>query len=106
MLSARLEQLSPLAREVANVAAVIGRAFTFTTLAQASSESEDAVVRGLDELWQRRIVQEQHAEVTETYDFSHDKLRTHVVYLAQSRPPSFTTSSCRRGTCAQQCRQP
>jgi hypothetical protein len=33
---------------------------------------EPTLVRGLDELWQRRIVREQGAEA---YDFSHDKLR-------------------------------
>jgi len=75
VLATRLAQLSPLAREVANVAAVIGREFTFAVLAGASGESEDAVVRGLDELWQRRIVREQGAGTAETYDFSHDKLR-------------------------------
>jgi DNA-binding SARP family transcriptional activator len=75
VLATRLAQLSPLAREVANVAAVIGREFTFSVLARASGESEDAVVRGLDELWQRRIVREQGAGTAETYDFSHDKLR-------------------------------
>ena len=75
VLSTRLAQLSPLAREVANVAAVIGREFTFIVLAQASGEHEDAVVRGLDELWQRRIVREQDSGATEAYDFTHDKLR-------------------------------
>ena len=39
-----------------NVAAIIGRAFSFSVLAQASREQEDAIIRGLDELWQRRIV--------------------------------------------------
>jgi tetratricopeptide (TPR) repeat protein len=72
VLTTRLTQLSPLAREVAHVAAVIGREFAFSVLARASSESEDAVVQGLDELWQRRIVREQGDD---TYDFSHDKLR-------------------------------
>lgn len=75
MLTTRFAQLSPLAREVANVAAVIGREFTFSVLARASGENEDAVVSALDELWQRRIVREQGAEPAETYDFSHDKLR-------------------------------
>ncbi len=75
ILAARLAQLTPLASEMANVAAVIGRAFPFAVLAQASGQSEDAVVQGLDELWQRRIVREQGAGTTETYDFSHDKLR-------------------------------
>ncbi len=78
VLVARLAQLSPLAHEVANVAAVIGREFAFPVLTRASGQSEDAVVRGLDELWQRRIVREQGAGTAETYDFSHDKLRTQV----------------------------
>ena len=72
VLAARLGQLSPLARELASVAAVIGRGFSFTVLAQASSSSEEALVQGLDELWQRHIVREQGGEA---YDFSHDKLR-------------------------------
>lgn len=75
VLVARLAQLSPLARELANVAAVIGREFPFAVLARASGEGEDAVVRGLDELWQRRMVRVQGAGTAETYDFSHDKLR-------------------------------
>lgn len=78
VLAARLAQLSPLAHGVANVAAVIGREFTFSVLAQASGEPEDTVVRGLDELWQRRIVREQDAGTDQTYDFSHDKLREQV----------------------------
>ncbi len=75
VLSTRLAQLSPLAREVANVAAVIGREFTFGILARASGKGEEDVMRGLDELWQRRIVREQGAGTAEAYDFSHDKLR-------------------------------
>jgi serine/threonine protein kinase/tetratricopeptide (TPR) repeat protein len=80
VIAARLEQLSPLAREVASLAATIGRAFSFEVLAQASRGDEDALVRGLDELWQRRIVREQGGDA---YDFSHDKLRE-VAYTALS----------------------
>jgi len=54
------------------VAATIGRSFTVEVLAHATDSDEDALVRGLDELWQRRIVRE-HGD--ETYDFSHDKIR-------------------------------
>ncbi len=72
VITARLAQLSPVAREVGSVASVIGRAFTFDVLAKASGSDEDALVRGLDELWQRRIVREQGQNA---YDFSHDKLR-------------------------------
>ncbi|GHO87370.1 hypothetical protein KSZ_53760 [Dictyobacter formicarum] len=72
ILSMRLEQLSSTARELASLAAVIGRKFDFDILAQASNQDEDAVVTSLDELWQRRIVREQ---ADESYDFSHEKLR-------------------------------
>ncbi|HZR42686.1 MAG TPA: AAA family ATPase, partial [Ktedonobacteraceae bacterium] len=75
VLAARLAQLSPFARELANLAAVIGRAFSFTVLARASGEHEEKLVGGLDELWQKRIIRGQDAENIEMYDFCHDKLR-------------------------------
>ncbi len=78
VLMTRLAQLSPLARDVANVAAVIGREFTFSILTRASGKSEDTVVQGLDELWQRRMVREQGVGTGDAYDFSHDKLREQV----------------------------
>ncbi len=68
----RLAQLSPTARELANLASVIGRSFTFPVLRQASDLAEDVLMRGLDELWQRRIVRELGADA---YDFSHDRIR-------------------------------
>jgi DNA-binding SARP family transcriptional activator len=75
VLQTRLAQLSQQAQEVANVAAVIGREFTFSVLESACSADEDMVVAGLDELWQRRIVREQGSGIADSYDFSHDKLR-------------------------------
>ncbi len=72
VLATRLAQLSPLAHELANVAAVIGREFSFAVLERASGKDEEASVQGLDELWQRRIVREQGGDA---YDFSHGKLR-------------------------------
>ncbi len=59
VIAARMVQLSPTAREIVGLASVIGRAFTFGVLAQASGSNEATLVRGLDELWQRRIVREQ-----------------------------------------------
>jgi predicted ATPase len=72
VIQQRLARLSPGARELASVAAVIGRSFTVPVLAQASGLDEDELVRGLDELWQRRVVREQGDEA---YDFSHDRIR-------------------------------
>jgi len=72
VIATRLEQLSPSARELVNVAAVIGRAFTYTVLKQVSGADEDVLVQALDEMWERRIIREQG---TDGYDFSHDKLR-------------------------------
>jgi predicted ATPase len=72
IISGRLAQLSAPARELAALAAVVGREFNFDILAQASHSDEEGIVRALDELWERRIVREQGAA---TYDFTHDKLR-------------------------------
>ena len=80
VIAARFAQLSPLARQIAGVAAVIGREFTFNVLAHAMKDNEDALVLGLDELWQRRIVREHGGDA---YDFSHDKLRE-AAYAALS----------------------
>ncbi len=79
----RLARLSPAARDLANVAAVIGRSFTLPVLQQAYGADEDTLVRSLDELWQRRIVREQGAD---GYDFSHDLIReTAYVSVSSAR---------------------
>ncbi|MFB0537017.1 MAG: BTAD domain-containing putative transcriptional regulator [Anaerolineae bacterium] len=80
VIEARLAQLSPTARELAGLAATIGREFTFAVLARASDSDENTLVRGLDELWRRRIVREQGADA---YDFGHDKIRE-VAYATLS----------------------
>jgi tetratricopeptide (TPR) repeat protein len=80
VVTRRLSQLSPPARAILEVAAVIGRSFTFEVVTQAVDLDEDAVVRGLDELWQRRVVREHGADA---YDFTHGKLRS-VAYAGLS----------------------
>ncbi|MFN2203337.1 MAG: ATP-binding protein, partial [Caldilineaceae bacterium] len=82
MMAHRLDQLSAPARELAEVAAVIGRDFSFELLLRVGAVSEDAVVEALDELWRRRIVRHQHEA---DYDFSHDRLREAA--YAQISPP-------------------
>lgn len=71
VIRARLGQLSPASRELAGLAAVIGRSFSADLLTAASDQKEDTVVAGLDELWQRRIVRVQG---TSNYEFSHERL--------------------------------
>ena len=71
VLDDRLAQLSPAAREVAGLAAAVGRDFTLDLLTRSSDLDADTVVSAVDELWQHRIVREQRAG----YDFTHDLLR-------------------------------
>ncbi len=72
IIRARLSGLSPATRALAGVAAVVGRSFTFALLAEVSGEEEDALIRCLDELWQRQIIREQGIAA---YDFTHDRVR-------------------------------
>ncbi|HEV3471966.1 MAG TPA: AAA family ATPase, partial [Actinomycetota bacterium] len=72
VIETRLAQLSPAAREMVGLAATVGREFTFEVLRVAGAHDEDTLVRGLDELWRRRIIREQGSNA---YDFSHDKIR-------------------------------
>ena len=71
VIQARLNQLSPGARHLANVAAVIGRSFSLDLLELAGHSDEESLVQDLDELWQRRIVRQQGGD----YDLSHDRIR-------------------------------
>ena len=80
VIAARLAQLSPQTQELMELAATIGREFTFEILQRAGDRDEKTVVRGLDELWQRRIIREVG---TSAYDFSHGQLRE-VAYAGLS----------------------
>ena len=83
VIEARLAQLSAPAHSTVELAAVIGRAFTFSVLAAASDLGEDVLVGCLDECWRKRIIREQEDDA---YDFSHDKLReTAVAGLSRTR---------------------
>ncbi len=82
VIAGRLAQLSPTARRVAELGAAIGRAFTLDVLLHAGQDDEAHMVDALDELWQKRIVREQSANL---FDFTHDKLRE-VAYAEISAP--------------------
>ncbi len=81
LLASRLGRLSPTARRVASMAAVIGRVFDYAILHAAVTLDETALIDALDELWQRRIIREQSDD---SYDFSHDRIRE-VAYQEISR---------------------
>jgi DNA-binding SARP family transcriptional activator/tetratricopeptide (TPR) repeat protein len=81
VLRNRLEQATSAARDVAGLAAAVGRNFTLDLLTEASDLDADSVVRAVDELWRRRIVR----EIGDGYDFSHDLLRESA--YAQVSPP-------------------
>jgi DNA-binding SARP family transcriptional activator len=72
ILAGRIAQVGPDAREVAELAAVIGRDFTMELVTQAADLDPDSVIGAVDELWRRRIIRE-HSSAS--YDFAHDLLR-------------------------------
>jgi predicted ATPase len=72
VIEQRLAQLSPVARDLAIFAAMLGREFSIAELTAATEYSQEAIVSGIDELWQRRIIRERDGD---WYDFSHEKLR-------------------------------
>jgi tetratricopeptide (TPR) repeat protein len=91
VIAGRLPQLSPETRELAGLAATVGRVFTVDILRSASGVDADSLTNELDELWQRRIVRPApqpsglsapnmstgglFSPAVNSFDFSHDKIR-------------------------------
>lgn len=78
VIARRLAQLSPSARELACLAATIGRKFAVPVLQLASNRDAELLARDLDELWRRRIIRAALSEndaALDVYDFTHDKIR-------------------------------
>lgn len=71
IVAGRLDGLSDRSRELAAVAAVIGREFEFPILHRASGLAEREAAEGLEELVRRRVL---HG-VGERFDFTHDRIR-------------------------------
>jgi DNA-binding SARP family transcriptional activator/predicted ATPase len=72
VIAARLAQLTAGSYELAGLASVVGRPFSFELLAKASDWDEASVSEALDELWRRRIIESRGVS---EYDFTHDRLR-------------------------------
>jgi DNA-binding CsgD family transcriptional regulator len=86
VLKARVGRLSPNARALANLAAVIGTRAPYDTLAKVSGLSESEIIAGLDELLAQRVLQETGSVDSIHYDFTHPLLQQ-VIYteLGQAR---------------------
>ena len=72
VIASRLAQLTAPSYELAGLASVVGRPFSFELLEKATDWDEASVSQALEELWLRRIIESRGA--TE-YDFTHDRLR-------------------------------
>ena len=68
----RLRMMSPSAYQLAGLAAVLGRSFSYPILHGASGIGEGILVDLLDELWRKGIIREQGAQ---NYVFGHEKIR-------------------------------
>jgi tetratricopeptide (TPR) repeat protein len=71
-IQSRLDQLSEGARELAKIAAVIGRQPALEILAKIYGGDEGQLILNLDELWRRHILREQDEMV---YEFTNGKIR-------------------------------
>lgn len=80
VMRARIGRLSEGARRIAEMGAVIGRAFSLDLIEAATGTDQHTLIDAVDELWQRRIISEQGVR----YDFSHDKMREVVLEMINS----------------------
>jgi tetratricopeptide (TPR) repeat protein len=74
MIASRLDRLTESARQLAAMAAVIGREFEFPLLQRASGLDETSAAEGVEELVRRRVLQ----GVGERFDFIHHRLQSAV----------------------------
>src|SRR6266542_1332646 len=70
-VTARIDRLSPPARSLANIAAVLGARASHDTLAAVSGMDEAAFVSAVEELCAQRVLEEQRSEESVAYDFTH-----------------------------------
>ncbi len=83
MIERRLDRLSGRARQLASVAAVIGREFEFVLLQRAAGLPEGDAAEGVEELVRRRVLR----AAGQRFDFAHDRIRetASVILLAPQR---------------------
>ncbi|MEO8576345.1 MAG: AAA family ATPase [Gemmatimonadales bacterium] len=74
-VAARMTRLTPAARDLANLAAVVGARITFDQLAALSSLTGENLANAFDELSSNRILEEVHGLEGAAYDFAHPVLQ-------------------------------
>ncbi len=75
LLTARLDALSPGARDAIQLAAVLGREFRYELLSAVATRSEPALRHDLNELAKAGLVYRRHSRRSESYVFKHALLR-------------------------------
>ncbi len=70
-LMARLDQIDPVARKVAQLGAIIGRVFDLALLGRIFSGSETELRRGIDELLEAQLLLRKRGSTAEIYIFKH-----------------------------------
>lgn len=78
-IGARIERLSPAARDLAAYCAVLGTRATYETLSHLSGLSSDSLVDAIEELQSEKVIEEISAENSVEYDFAHPLLQQ-VIY--------------------------
>lgn len=84
VIQSRLQAASESARRALNAAAVIGQRFEYQLLELACQLDSVELLDGLDELLDRKLIQEHSKEDSPSYAFTHEQIRT-VVYEKLSR---------------------
>ncbi|HZK78644.1 MAG TPA: AAA family ATPase, partial [Gemmatimonadaceae bacterium] len=74
-IGSRIDRLSPQARDLANLAAVVGTHLTFDQIAAISPLGESALADALDELVTQRVFSESAPRAPAAYDFAHPILQ-------------------------------
>ena len=86
VVKTRVDRLSPHARTLANLAAVIGTRADYDTLAKVSGLAQSEIITAVDELLAQRVLEETGSVDAIYYDFTHPLLQQ-VIYteLGQAR---------------------
>ena len=88
LIQNRIDRLSPLAREISEIAAVIGKEFDPELISIASQQNLSITARGIEELKQRNLIETTNRPPQNTcYRFIHEKIRETI--MLETNPVRF-----------------